>query len=91
MSDREKVVEGLMEIVNFFDIMSAIEDRCNELKQDAENALALLKDQGNGEWLFDRPGHWKCSECGYLEGRIALTEFRQYCPFCGARMVKRNA
>ena len=19
-------------------------------------------------WLFDRPGHWKCLSCGYMEG-----------------------
>ena len=43
--DRENVIKGLMEIVNFFDIMSTIESRCNELKQDAENAIVLLKEQ----------------------------------------------
>ena len=43
--DRENVIKGLMEIVNFFDIMSTIESRCNELKQDAENAIDFLKEQ----------------------------------------------
>ena len=38
-------------------------------------------------WLFDRLGHWKCSSCGYMEGRIAEDKrLRAYCPVCGARM-----
>ena len=45
MPDRENVIKGLKDIVDFFDVMSVIEGRCNELKQDAENAIAMLKEQ----------------------------------------------
>ena len=45
MPDRERVIKGLEDIVDFFDVMSVIETRCNELKQEAEDAIALLKDQ----------------------------------------------
>ena len=41
MLDREKVIEGLVEIVHFFDILSEISGPCNELKQDAENKTAV--------------------------------------------------
>lgn len=38
-------------------------------------------------WVFDRPGHWKCSNCGYIEGRIAESKkIKAYCPKCGAKM-----
>ena len=45
MPDREKVIKGLEDIVDFFEVMSVIENRCNELKQEAEDAIALLKEQ----------------------------------------------
>ena len=47
--DREKVIKGLKDIVDFFDVMSVIEGRCKELKQEAENAIALLKEQEEHE------------------------------------------
>ena len=43
--DREKAIRGLEDIVDFFEVMSVIENRCNELKQEAEDAIALLKEK----------------------------------------------
>ena len=45
MTDRENVIKGLEDIVEFFEIMTIVEPRCTELKEDAENAISLLKEQ----------------------------------------------
>ena len=43
-------------------------------------------EEKTGSWIYDRPGHWKCSKCGYMEGRISQTEFRTFCPVCGTKL-----
>lgn len=45
MPNRDHVIKGLEDIVDFFEVMSIIENRCNELKQEAEDAIALLKEK----------------------------------------------
>lgn len=65
LTDREKAIKGLEDIVEFFKTMSVIEDRCNELKQDAENAIVLLKEQ---------PEIVRCISCTFYrsDGECAL-------------------
>lgn len=75
--DREKVINGLTEIVNFFDIMSAIEGRCNELKQDAENAIDFLKEQ-EAVTVHD-PGAY-CPKCGWM---LYPEDHPKFCGYCG--------
>lgn len=36
-------------------------------------------------WVYDRPHHWKCSECKAMWTDMAKDFFR-YCPTCGAKM-----
>ena len=48
--------------------------------------VSKRRKQRTAEWKYDRPGHWFCSSCGYMEGRIALSGYRRYCPVCGAKM-----
>lgn len=43
--DRDNVIKGLKDIIDFFEVMSVIENRCNELKQEAEDAIILMKEQ----------------------------------------------
>lgn len=50
------------------------------------HAIQMLRERKEGKCVYDRPGHWHCSECNYMEGRISHSQFRQYCPVCGARM-----
>ena len=81
MPDREKVIKGLEDIVDFFEVMSVIETRCNELKQEAEDAIALLKEQEKAKVVFGRckDGSFatECSYCGmYLDKAYSI------CPKC---------
>lgn len=38
----------------------------------------------HGRWMFDRPNHYKCSECDAMWSGIV--RFMSYCPNCGAKM-----
>ena len=38
----------------------------------------------SGEWLYDRPHHFKCSVCNRVEG-VTVTMYK-YCPYCGSMM-----
>ena len=38
----------------------------------------------HGRWVFDRPNHYKCSECDAMWSGIV--RFMNYCPNCGAKM-----
>lgn len=96
MADREKVIKGLKEIVIFFDIMSAIEGRCNELKQDAENAIDFLKEQEAEQVIHvyeEYPEHdWVRKENGdiddfaydggYHNGPVCKRCYYSFCIFC---------
>ena len=42
----------------------------------------------HAEWLYDRPGHWFCSNCHLTEGWAS--KWMKYCPLCGAKMDKEN-
>lgn len=42
----------------------------------------------HAEWLYDRPGHWFCSNCHLTEGWAS--KWMKYCPQCGAKMDKEN-
>lgn len=37
-----------------------------------------------GEWIYDRPHHWKCSNCGAMWGNTVQYGVMQYCPLCGS-------
>lgn len=49
----------------------------------AERVVEALKDRPQGEWISNRSGYWKCSECGI---RVAIYGKGNYCPNCGADM-----
>lgn len=40
-----------------------------------------------GEWVSNHDGSWNCSECGL---RVLVYAKGNYCPNCGARMVKED-
>ena len=46
-----------------------------------QDALALLKAQ-TGQWIWDRPHHFRCSGCGGVIGQMTPL----YCPNCGREM-----
>ena len=50
----------------------------------ARDALAVLQEQHMGAWIYDRPGHYRCSACGAQWGQSA--RLMTYCPGCGRRM-----
>lgn len=52
--------------------------------EDAPEADPVL----HAEWLYDRPGHWFCSNCHLTEGWAS--KWMKYCPQCGAKMDKEN-
>ena len=86
MLDRQSVIKGLEDIVEFFGIMAILEQSCNELKQDAENAITLLKEQepiapsicgskepdGHGSWWY---------LCGKCKKPIDYKD--RFCKRCG--------
>ena len=84
MPDREKVIRGLEHCKKFgaCDGCPYVEDRdvdcgCNM----CEEALALLRGQ-TGQWIWDRPHHFRCSGCGGVVGKRTYL----YCPNCGREM-----
>lgn len=93
--NREKIIQGLKWCIRADkQCVYALVD-CPYVEQCKTNGRTALKQEAldfientppNGEWLFDRPEHWKCSNCGYVEGRIALSALRNYCPVCGAHL-----
>ena len=38
----------------------------------------------HGRWVYDRPNHYKCSECNAMWSGIV--RFMNFCPNCGAKM-----
>lgn len=59
-------------------------ETAKELIEDAPTADPVL----HAEWLYDRPGHWFCSNCHLTEGWAS--KWMKYCPQCGAKMDKEN-
>ena len=92
MPDREKVIKGLE--------CCSIESECAKgtcpyyddylcSTHIAADALALLREQGptkptSGEWIWDRPHHFRCSVCDYVGGISVIAD--KYCPHCGSMM-----
>lgn len=95
MADRETIIQGLRWCIRADkQCVYALVD-CPYVEKCKTGGRAVLKQEAleyientppSGEWIFDRPGHWKCSNCGYVEGRISQTEFRNHCPVCGAKL-----
>lgn len=96
MTDREQVIKGLE---HCRDRDYSCED-CPYAKEwhrsvaeclweRVNDALALLKEQkaakpSSGEWLWDRPHHFRCSVCEKVDG-VTATMWK-YCPHCGSMM-----
>ena len=85
MPDTEKVIKRLEECLS----ASCRGFRTCPYSDDAwdavEAVLALLKAKpSSGEWLWDRPHHFRCSVCEKVEG-ISAT-LCKYCPHCGSMM-----
>ena len=99
MDEREKIIkklESLRDICNAKSDMAVGDGKLTwaGYANAAADALALLKEQEpvkptSGEWLYDRPHHFKCSVCGRVEG-LVITMYR-YCPYCGSMMFLSEA
>ena len=73
------------------------EKRCSDMLLDASWLLQeqqkdledlrkqLPKYYNTATWVFDRPHHWYCSNCGTMQGLTA--RIMSYCPHCGYRMT----
>lgn len=89
MTDRDKITETFKEAkaLNFLDdpYIVGFNDGIDRGKA---IAMDLLKGQERlkAEWVYDRPHHWKCSECGTMYGESHI--FFKYCPECGAKIRK---
>lgn len=59
-------------------------ETAKELIEDAPTVDPVL----HAAWLYDRPGHWFCSNCQKVEGWAS--KFEKYCPYCGAKMDKNG-
>lgn len=52
----------------------------HEMHQMAKGELVPVV---HGRWTYDRPNHYKCSECDAMWSGII--RFMNYCPNCGAK------
>ena len=88
MADREKVIKGLEDIVEYFGIMAIFEQGCNEPKQDVENAIALLKEQ-NAVEPINSYGTFRCGNCknivGHDDGHGCGYQ-NNFCCYCGKKV-----
>lgn len=57
-----------------------------EAAETIHNALVLLREQEPqpAKWLWDRPHHFKCSNCEWFAG-VSATMY-SFCPNCGRKM-----
>ena len=92
MTDREKVIEGLQEIVD----SEWMWKKADYWARICKNALALLKEQEPVEPDVD-VDTWICGKCGHtlehqelVGNNILFHEQYSYCPNCG-RKVKWDA
>ena len=104
MPDRDKVIKGLEEISDyFFSVYYHSEDRketnrAKDMRDTAEDALALLKEQEadkpKGHWMPykpDRRGYTDVFTCSRCE-RVILSDHYckmidfDFCPYCCAHM-----
>ena len=91
MTDREKIVNGLMLLAHWPDAL-IFTDKEKWIKPCCEMAVSLLEEQKAPErktahWVFGNTmGHsWmKCSEC--CVSQSGQTGCWTYCPNCGAEM-----
>ena len=85
MTDTTEVIDGLREVGKVVGIYAPMRVQM-EMQTTIDKAIYLLKltKPTSGEWLYDRPHHFKCSVCGWMGG-VSVTGYK-YCPHCGSMM-----
>ena len=87
MSDREKLTDAMNDVkaVEIF-LRKQGESWYADILSDACDTLSLLREQESqiAKWLWDRPHHFKCSNCGWFAGVSILMYL--FCPGCGKRI-----
>ena len=88
MPDREKVIRGLECCISIIEGERCpkecpyLQDVCGGVDMVMTDALALLRGQ-TGQWIWDRPHHFRCSGCNGVVGQRTYL----YCPNCGREML----
>ena len=91
---RQAVLDTISELnaISFYEAQDDSKECYYEIRQAVENVPPVASQQNTGHWIplgnYDDYGNessYKCSECGDLD-----TYPDNFCPNCGARMVKQQ-
>ena len=63
-------------------------NKCIDANDIARFPLEYIEEVKHGVWIYDHWCEFKCSNCGNLSNSKPYKGRENYCPNCGAKMLK---